>query len=82
MAIRLSLPVTWVLGGDSHRFGELRHELTGITPRALTLSLKDLEGDGLVHREVFAGYPPATSYSLQRRARPLYRALAPLARAV
>ena len=34
------------------------------------------------HREVFEEYPPVTSYSLQRRARPLYRALVPLAQAV
>ncbi len=77
-----TMPVTWVLGSEPHRFGELRQELAGITPRALTLSLKDMEDGGLVHREVFEEYPPVTSYSLQRRARPLYRALVPLAQAV
>jgi DNA-binding HxlR family transcriptional regulator len=77
-----TMPVTWVLGAEPHRFGELRGELPGISPRALTLSLKDMEGGGLVHREVYEDYPPVTSYSLQRRARPLYRALVPLAEAV
>ncbi len=77
-----TLPVTWALGECPHRFGELRRQLPGITPRALTLSLKDLEGDRLVHREVLDDYPPVTSYSLDRRARPVYRALVPLAQAV
>ncbi len=77
-----TLPVTWALGETPHRFGELRHELGGITPRALTLSLKDMESGGLVQRDVFEDYPPVTSYSLDRRARPVYRALVPLAQAV
>jgi DNA-binding HxlR family transcriptional regulator len=77
-----TMPVTWVLGAEPHRFGELRRELGVITPRALTLSLKDMEGGGLVHREVFDDYPPVTSYSLDRRARPVYRALVPLVEAV
>ncbi len=77
-----TLPVTWALGDAPRRFGELRRQLPGITPRALTLSLKDLEGDRLVQREVFNDYPPVTSYSLDRRARPVYRALVPLVRAV
>ena len=77
-----TMPVMWVLGSEPRRFGELRHELSIITPRALTLSLKDMEGGGLVHREVFEEYPPVTSYSLQRRARPIYRALSPMAETV
>jgi DNA-binding HxlR family transcriptional regulator len=77
-----TMPVTLVLGSEPHRFGELRNELSAITPRALTLSLKDMERDGLVQRDVLEEYPPVPSYSLQRRARPLYRALVPLAEAV
>ena len=72
----------WVLGDGPHRFGELRRQLPGITPRALTLSLKDLQDDRLVRREVLAAYPPVTSYSLDRHARPVYRALVPLATAI
>lgn len=77
-----TMPVTWVLGAEPHRFGELRRELEVITPRALTLSLKDMEDEGLVQRDVFDDYPPVTSYSLDRRARPVYQALVPLAEAV
>ncbi|MHC4448279.1 MAG: winged helix-turn-helix transcriptional regulator, partial [Planctomycetota bacterium] len=61
---------------------ELRDELTGITPRALALSLKSMNETGLVRRVVYDDYPPVTSYSLERRARPVYTALVPLARGV
>ena len=33
-----TMPVTWVLGTEPHRFGELRCELPTVTPRALTPS--------------------------------------------
>lgn len=77
-----TMPVTFLLGHGPHRFGEMRSTLPDITPRALTLSLKGMHRAGLVEREVIDDYPPLTSYTLQRRARPVLRALRPLARAV
>jgi DNA-binding HxlR family transcriptional regulator len=77
-----TMPVTWLLGAEPGRFGELKRGLPGITSRALALSLKTMEHGGLVHRDVLDDYPPVTSYSLHRRARPVYRALVPLANAV
>ena len=55
-------------GGD---YSELREALEGISPRALTLALKDLESAGLVARRVTDDYPPATVYRLTRSGRPL-----------
>jgi DNA-binding HxlR family transcriptional regulator len=46
-----------------------------VTPRALTLALKDLAAAQLVERRVTPDYPPATVYRLRRRARPLARIL-------
>jgi DNA-binding HxlR family transcriptional regulator len=66
-----SLPVVHALAGGSRRFSELREDLPGISPRALTLALKDLESAGLVERRVTDDYPPATTYRLTRRGRPL-----------
>lgn len=74
-----SMPVVSALAGEPRRFSELREELTGISPRALTLALKDLEAAGLVERRVTDDYPPATVYSLTRRARPLSDLLETLA---
>ena len=46
------------------RFNELHRDLAGISQKVLTSSLRELEQDGLVHREVFAEVPPRVEYSL------------------
>ena len=71
-----SMPVVFALGGGPRRFSELREALEGISPRALTLALKDLEAAGLVDRRVTDDYPPATVYRLTRTGRPLATLLA------
>ncbi len=47
-----------------HRFGALRRELPDISQRMLTQTLRDLQRDGLVNRQVFATLPPSVEYSL------------------
>ena len=47
------------------RFGELRRLLPArLTPQALTNQLRELEADGVVHREVYHQVPPKVEYSL------------------
>ncbi|MBO9516591.1 MAG: helix-turn-helix transcriptional regulator [Porphyrobacter sp.] len=46
------------------RSGELRREIEGISQKMLTQTLRALERDGLVHREVFPSVPPRVDYSL------------------
>jgi DNA-binding HxlR family transcriptional regulator len=55
-----SLPVLAAIGGGA-RFSDLRAALS-VSPRALTLALKDLQSLGLVEREVIEDYPPTTRY--------------------
>lgn len=45
------------------RFNELKRHL-GISQRMLSLTLRELERDGLVHREYYPTIPPKVEYSL------------------
>lgn len=46
------------------RFNELRRYLGTITYKTLSSTLKQLEADGLVHREEYPQVPPKVEYSL------------------
>jgi DNA-binding HxlR family transcriptional regulator len=50
--------------GAPVRFSELRHSIKGISQKMLTQTLRDLERDGLVVREIYAVVPPRVEYSL------------------
>ena len=53
-----------VLEGRPRRFGELRRVFPDLSQRMLTQTLRDLQRDGYVHREVLPTNPPSVEYSL------------------
>ncbi|HEY0949000.1 helix-turn-helix domain-containing protein [Nocardioides sp.] len=69
----------WALHERSHRFGELRRALPGISERILIQQLRELEADGVVDRLVHSEVPPKVEYSLTEFGRSLNAALLPLA---
>lgn len=53
------------------RFGELKKSVGSVSQKVLTAQLRDMEQNGLVHREVFAEVPPRVEYSLTKLGRSL-----------
>lgn len=54
-----------------HRFSALRKKISGVSERVLTQQLRELEADGIVHREVYPEVPPRVEYSVTRYGRSL-----------
>ncbi|MEX3104461.1 MULTISPECIES: helix-turn-helix domain-containing protein [unclassified Streptomyces] len=68
----------WLLESGPHRPGELRRQLPGLSEKVLTQALREMESDGLVHRDVHDVLPLKTVYSLTPFGYDLSKALAPL----
>ena len=59
-----SMMIVMLLGDGPMRFMELKRAIDGISQRMLTLSLRNLERDGLVSRTVTPSIPPRVDYEL------------------
>ena len=59
--------ILWHLAGGPQRFSQLQRLILRATPKMLTQQLRELEEDGLIHREVFPVVPPRVEYSLTVR---------------
>jgi DNA-binding HxlR family transcriptional regulator len=58
--------VICALGSNSIRFGELRGRIERVTPKMLTQTLRVLERDGLVEREIHPVIPPRVEYRMTK----------------
>lgn len=70
--------VLWRLSIASERrlrFSALKSEIEGITQRMLTLTLRNLERDGLVVRDYFPEVPPRVEYELTEMGASMLRAM-------
>ena len=63
--------ILWHLSQGILRFSGLRQVIKGATPKMLTQQLRELEANGLVHREVYPVIPPKVEYSLTERGKSL-----------
>lgn len=70
--------ILWELHVATRRFGDLRRHLPGISEKMLTQQLRQMELDGIVHREVYREVPPKVEYSLTPLGESLNQALLPL----
>ncbi|MFI1920122.1 winged helix-turn-helix transcriptional regulator [Nocardia sp. NPDC020380] len=73
-----SLLIVRNLRHGPRRFTELKREIDGISQRMLTVTLRDLERDGILTRTVHNVMPPHVSYELTSMGRTLREATAPL----
>ncbi len=63
---------------ETHRFGELKSALEGISQKVLTDNLRQLESDGIIIRTVYPEVPPRVEYSLSELGntlRPLFKSM-------
>lgn len=63
--------ILWYLKEKDRRFGEIKKFLTSISQGSLTKQLKELEGDGIINRTVYAEVPPKVVYSLTNKGKAL-----------
>jgi len=54
-----------------NRFGELERALEGVSPKTLSLRLKELEKDGIIAKKIFAEVPLHVEYSLTEKGKSL-----------
>jgi DNA-binding HxlR family transcriptional regulator len=61
------MPILWRLKDKTQRYSELKKTMPKVTHKMLTASLRELEAEGFIHREVYAVVPPKVEYSLTER---------------
>jgi DNA-binding HxlR family transcriptional regulator len=75
IADKWSLLVIALLDCQSLRFTQLRREIDGVSQRMLSVTLRQLERDGLVTRTVYPVVPPRVDYALTPLGRTLHQTI-------
>ncbi len=66
----------YCLSGGTRRFSELPNQIPDISKKMLIQVLRRLEGDGIVHRKVYAVVPPKNEYKLTDLGRRMHEPIA------
>ena len=61
---RWKMIILFYLNQGTQRYSDLQRCLPEVTPKMLTHQLRELEEDGIVHREIYRQVPPRVEYSL------------------
>jgi DNA-binding HxlR family transcriptional regulator len=64
LADKWTVLVIGQLATGTMRFAALRRAIDGVSQKMLSSTLRDLERDGLVKRQLYASVPPKVEYSL------------------
>src|SRR3954451_21666161 len=73
LARRWTALIVRMLLGEPRRFSELRAVIPGVSDRILSERLKELEGEGIVQRDVYPETPVRILYSLTEKGSFLHR---------
>jgi DNA-binding HxlR family transcriptional regulator len=66
-----SMSIIYVLFSGKHRFSELERIIPNINTRMLVKELKNMEGNEILVRKVYATVPPTVEYSLTTKGKEL-----------
>ena len=69
-----------VLSSGTKRHGELQRQISGVSQKMLTQTLRSLENDGIVNRKIYPVVPPMVEYSLTSLGRSLIEPLEAICR--
>ncbi|MDZ7950510.1 helix-turn-helix domain-containing protein [Nostoc sp. DedQUE09] len=64
IANKWTVLIVYALTQGKKRYGQLKQQIVGVSPKMLIQSLRNLERYGLVEREVYLSVPPRVEYSL------------------
>ncbi len=64
--------ILWHLFEEKRRYGELKKEYPEISQKMLSLTLKELENDGIISRKIYPTIPPKVEYSMTNKGKRLF----------
>lgn len=74
------IPVIHILRDGSLRTSQIQSAIADVSPKVLTQTLRGMERDGLIRRDVFPVVPPRVEYSLTAMGKSLIKPLEELCR--